>query len=167
MSVIYWQENPLFDEPKLNSPQPCVHGAGCAYTVKDPDGNSVPGICHYVHPGEEGRGRRLFFAHTIHLSEGTIKQPACVCLIGKASYYERIRLRIPWHIWCIRQGIPYTANKPGVQYEPVKRIRISAVHPMQYMGHGSKGKAENTAEDCNLVTPLIERFNEYSQKISI
>ena len=65
MSVaIQWFENAAFDAPELKSPQPCIHGAGCVYTKKTADGKVVPGVCAFVHPGEEGRGRRLFPART-------------------------------------------------------------------------------------------------------
>ena len=128
MSAIHWFENPAFDAPELNSPQPCIHGAGCVYTKKTADGVVVPGVCHFVHPGEEGKGRALFPERTIRDTErgsnGKIVQPACVRLIGGASFYERMRLRMPWQAWCAAKGIPFTANKPGVFREPVKRIPV-------------------------------------------
>jgi hypothetical protein len=127
-SQIKWYENDAFDAPELNSPQPCVHGAGCVYTVKDADGNTVPGCCRYVHPGEEGTGRRLFPERTVRdtLRDGTgkIVQPACVRLTGRAGFYERRRSRLSWQEWCAKQGIPFTPNKPGVYREPVKRIAL-------------------------------------------
>jgi hypothetical protein len=115
MSTIYWFENPAFDAPELNSPQPCIHGAGCVFTVKNADVIS-PGCCRYVHPGEEGTGRRLFPA-----KDG---KPACVRLIA-AGFYERRRLRLPWSEWCALKGIPYVRNEPGVRHEPVKRLPFS------------------------------------------
>jgi hypothetical protein len=113
MSAIYWHENPAFDAPELKSPQPCVHGAGCVFTVKDAEGKTIPGCCRYVHPGEEGTGRRLFAARK--------NQPACVRLIN-AGFYERRRLRLPWQAWCALKGIPFVRNEPGVRHEPVKRV---------------------------------------------
>jgi hypothetical protein len=119
---IKWFENPAFDVPHLNSPQPCVHGSGCVFTVKNAQGKAVPACCRFVHPGEEGTGRRLF-PHT-----GT--KSACVRLIGRAGFYERQRLRMPWQEWCARQGIPFTANKPGERHPPVKRIPIGGRKPV-------------------------------------
>lgn len=132
-NVIQWYENPAFDAPELKSPQPCIHGAGCVYTVKDAEGNVKPGVCHFVHPGEEGKGRRLFPERTVNDTgpdgSGKFVQPACVRLIGGAGFYERMRLRMPWQVWCARQGIPFTPNKPGVYREPVKRVPIGSVLP--------------------------------------
>jgi hypothetical protein len=120
---IKWFENPAFDVPHLNSPQPCVHGSGCVFTVKNAQGKAIPACCRFVHPGEEGTGRRLF-PHT-----GT--KSACVRLIGRAGFYERQRLRMPWQEWCARQGIPFTANKPGERHPPVKRIPIGGRKPVE------------------------------------
>jgi hypothetical protein len=96
--------------------------------VKNAEGKAIPAYCRFVHPGEEGTGRRLFPERTIRDTlrdgQGKIVQPACVRLIGKAGFYERQRLRMPWQEWCARQGIPFTANKPGIFREPVKRIQI-------------------------------------------
>jgi len=118
MSAIYWYENPAFDAPELNSPQPCIHGAGCVFTVKDAEGKTIPGCCRYVHPGEEGTGRRLFPARR--------DQPACVRLTGNAGFYERRRLRLSWQAWCALKGIPFVRNEPGVKHAPVKRIPFAA-----------------------------------------
>jgi hypothetical protein len=132
-NAIQWFENPAFDAPELKSPQPCIHGAGCVYTKKTADGVVVPGVCHFVHPGEEGRGRRLFPARTIRFEhpdgEHLVGQPACVRLIGGALYYERMRMRMPWQDFCAVRGIPFTPNKPGVFREPVRRIPIGASLP--------------------------------------
>ena len=116
MSAIYWHENPAFDAPELGSPQPCIHGAGCVYTVKDAEGKTIPGCCRYVHPGEEGTGRRLFAAR-----EG---QAACVRLIN-AGFYERRRLRLSWQAWCELKSIPFVRNEPGVKHAPVKRAAFA------------------------------------------
>ena len=113
-SQIKWYDNAAFDAPELNSPQPCVHGAGCVYTVKDADGNTVPGCCRFVHPGEEGNGRRIFPAREYTSADGKLqRQSACVRLTGRAGFYERRRLGLSWKDWCEKEGIPYTPNTPG------------------------------------------------------
>jgi len=134
MSVaIQWYENPAFDAPELKSPQPCIHGAGCVYTKKTADGKVMPAVCGFVHPGEEGRGRRLFPARTIRFEHpdgvDVVDQPACVRLVGGALYYERMRMRMPWQGFCAVRGIPFTANKPGVYREHVKRVPVGSVKP--------------------------------------
>ena len=120
--AIRWFEKAEFDAPELNSPQPCIHGEGCVFTVTLPDGKIIPGVCRFVHPGEEGTGRRLFPPRTKDASGST--QPACVRLVGNAGFYERRRLKMPWQAWCELKGIPFTPNVPGVLREPVKRIPI-------------------------------------------
>ena len=119
---IHWYEKIAFDAARLNSPQPCIHGSGCVFTVKDADGVVKPGCCRYVHPGEEGTGRRLFPERIIKKDGKDIQQPACVRLTGKAGYYERRRLGLSWQAWCERTGIAYTPNKAGEHHAPVKRI---------------------------------------------
>ena len=125
---IQWYENSAFDAPELKSPQPCIHGSGCVFTIKDAEGKVLPGVCRFVHPGEEGKGRRLFpertARDTLPDGVGKIVQPACVRLIGAAGYYERMRLKMPWQAWCAKQDIPFTPNTPGVRREPVKRVPI-------------------------------------------
>jgi len=125
MSAIQWYNNPKFDAPELGSPQPCIHGAGCVFTVKNAEGVVVPGCCRFVHPGEEGNGRRLFPESVIN---GQHKS-ACVRLTGKAGFYERCRLRLPWQEWCARNNIPYTPNKAGERHAPVKRVPIGYKAP--------------------------------------
>jgi len=120
--AIRWYEKIAFDAPRLNSPQPCIHGAGCVYTVKNAEGFVSPGSCRYVHPGEEGNGRRLFPSRTLKKNGIDIYQPACVRLTGNAGYYERRRLGLSWQAWCAQKGIPYTPNKAGEHHMPVKRI---------------------------------------------
>ena len=131
MSVaIQWFENPTFDAPELKSPQPCIHGAGCVYTKKTADGKIVPAVCRYVHPGEEGKGRRLYSARTVVFEhpdgKDVVDQPACVRLIGDALYYERMSMQMPWQGFCAVRGIPFTPNKPGVFREPVRRVPIGS-----------------------------------------
>jgi len=126
---IQWYENSAFDAPALRSPQPCIHGAGCVFTVKDADDKTIPGVCRFVHPGEEGKGRRLFPERTIKDTgpdgDGKIVEPACVRLVGAAGYYERMRLKMPWQAWCALKGLVFTPNTPGVFREPVRRVPIA------------------------------------------
>ena len=125
MSAIYWHENPAFDAPELNSPQPCIHGAGCVFTVKNAEGKTIPGCCRYVHPGEEGTGRRLFPARQQKegVAEASFRdQPACVRLTGNAGFYDRRRMKMSWQAWCELKGIPFVRNEPGVKHAPVKRV---------------------------------------------
>ena len=114
-NVINWFVKEAFDVPQLNSPQPCAHGSGCDYKVLDAEsGQMVSACCRFVHPGEEGNGRRLFPARQHESPDGRPQQqPACVRLTGRAGFYERRRLRLSWADWCAKEGIPYTPNTPG------------------------------------------------------
>ena len=138
MPALKWFQSPAMDAPQLNSPQPCHHGAGCNYKRKNKAGELVPASCSFVHPGEEGNGRRIFPQRTWYEGEedpvigeppaegGKITRvdPACVRLTGRAGYYERRRLRLSWAEWCAREGIAYTANAPGVVPPPLQIVAI-------------------------------------------
>lgn len=120
---IKWYENAAWDAPELRSPQPCIHGAGCVFTVKRDD-KILPGCCSFVHPGEEGTGRRFFPER--RLPDGRV-QPACVRLTGAANqFYERRGRKIPWQQWCAEKGIPFTPNKPGEKHAPVQKVAFGA-----------------------------------------
>ena len=114
-NTINWFVKSVFDDPRLNSPQPCAHGSGCDYKVLDIEsGQMVPACCRFVHPGEEGNGRRLFPAREYEGADGKVqRQSACVRLTGRAGFYERRRLGLSWKDWCEKEGISYTANTPG------------------------------------------------------
>jgi hypothetical protein len=114
-NTIRWYKSVEMDAPELNSPQPCPRGVHCDYRVEK-DGELVPACCRFVHPGEEGNGRRIFPAR---ITEDGREQPACVRLTGGAGFYERRRLRLSWGEWCEKQGFPYTPVKKGEKWEPV------------------------------------------------
>ena len=125
-----WFVSPKFDRPELKSPMPCIHGAGCVFTVKDDEGNVKPGCCRYVHPGEEGNGRRLF-PETVLVKDGKkVHMPACVRLTGKAGFYERRRLGLSWEEWCLRNNIAYTPNKVGEARAPAPHAPVPVFKPV-------------------------------------
>lgn len=122
-NTIRWFVKASFDEPSLRSPQPCQRGVHCDYRRWNPTTKQLePAVCHFVHPGEEGTGRRLFPAR--QLADGR-QQPACVRLTGAAhGFYERCSNKIPWGTWCAQKGIPYTPLPPGAAWDPVTVERI-------------------------------------------
>jgi len=144
---IHWYEKIAFDAPRLNSPQPCIHGSGCVFTRKSATGVVTPGCCRYVHPGEEGTGRRLFPERIIKKDGKDIQQPACVRLTGKAGYYERCRLGLSWQAWCERTGIAYTPNKAGERHMPVKRIGFGKGDDNAAMGRAIADGAVSSLND--------------------
>jgi len=163
MSAIHWFENAAFDKPELNSPQPCIHGAGCVFTVKNAEGVVSPGCCRYVHPGEEGTGRRLF-----PKKDG---KPACVRLTGNAGFYERRHLRMPWSDWCALKNIPYKRNEPGVKHEPVKRVpfgkKAIKVEELERSLGADKVAVADEAARCLITDGIFERMKEPAFKEKI
>jgi hypothetical protein len=93
-NVIRWYVSAELDVPELKSPQPCPRGVNCDYKIKGEDGQWTPACCRFVHPGEEGSGRKLFPARTV---QGRT-DPACVRLIN-APYYERRFKKMSWPAW--------------------------------------------------------------------
>jgi hypothetical protein len=101
--------HPELNEPELNCPRLCVHGIHCTYTGPGKTG------CNFVHPGEEGTGRRLFPAR---MDEKTgQEQPACVRLVGSPGFYERRRLKMSWPQWCALQKNAHLRSEPRREQE--------------------------------------------------
>ncbi len=86
-----WDAESHLNHMSLQSPIPCRAGYNCTYS----------GVCSFVHPGEEGIGRRIFPARNPGEKD-------VVRLFGvpekKATFYERRRLRLSWPAWCERVG---------------------------------------------------------------
>jgi hypothetical protein len=96
--------HPELNEPELNCPRLCVHGIHCTYTGPGKTG------CNFVHPGEEGTGRRLFPAR---VDEKTgQQQDACVRLVGSPGFYERRRLKMSWPQWCALPKNAHLRSEP-------------------------------------------------------
>ena len=161
---IKWYENAEWDAPELRSPQPCIHGAGCVFTVKRDD-KTLPGCCSFVHPGEEGTGRRFFPER--RLPDGRV-QPACVRLTGAANqFYERRGRKIPWQQWCAEKGIPFTPNKPGEKHAPVQKVAFGAKMAAQPVAqHMAAPVAQPVAysEDQMTVFRALAEWREQQQQ---
>ena len=109
-----------FNDPELNSPQPCEHGAGCTYY----------GSCRFVHPGEEGTGRMVFEARVVTNEDGsTYTQAACVRLIGAAGFYRRRRAQMSWPEFCARNQISYVPNPRRNEVNEVEDADASPATP--------------------------------------
>jgi hypothetical protein len=93
----FWNNQMELDDPKYRCPQPCKHAERCVY-----DG---PGGCGFVHPGEQGTGRKLMAGR--YVKTATTKQWENETVrLSESSFYERRRLRLSWPQWCERQGLP-------------------------------------------------------------
>jgi hypothetical protein len=101
--------HPELNETELNCPRLCVHGIHCTYTGPGKTG------CNFVHPGEEGTGRRLFPAR---MDEKTgQEQAACVRLVGSPGFYERRRLKMSWPQWCALPKNAHLRSEPRREQE--------------------------------------------------
>jgi hypothetical protein len=112
-----WDVNPSLNDPKYESPIPCKAGYNCCYD----------GVCSFVHPGEEGVGRRMFPARSA-------EEKPIVRLFGlperKATFYERRRLRLSWPQWCQKMGwtLPVAEVKPVVKAKVTNLVPKAANH---------------------------------------
>jgi hypothetical protein len=118
-----WPAAPELDVKALNSPQPCSHGIHCTYKSDK--------CCAFVHPGEEGTGRRLFPARTVKNATGEdVWQAATVRLIGSPSFYERRRLKMSWPEWCAKKNIAVPARAPKAEVAKAEVKAMVAAHPV-------------------------------------
>lgn len=111
-----WSATPELDDPVLNSPRPCFHGAKCTYTGADG--------CAFVHPGEEGSGRRIFKGRTINKNGVQTWQKSTVRLISfdgsKVPFYERRMRKMSWPAWLQHIGAANVAKASSpAKAEPV------------------------------------------------
>ena len=95
------------DDSALRSPQPCPRGIACDYKRKNPDGTLVRVWCKFVHPGEEGTGRRIWPEKK--LDDGTVL-PATVRLTGMntavgGGWVQRLKERLSWPDWAAKHGL--------------------------------------------------------------
>lgn len=105
-----WPFNAELDKAEHQSPRPCKNGANCTYD----------GCCVFVHPGEQGIGRKLFPARNILDEDGVSHlQTAVVRLIGSPTvpvgFYERRHQRLSWPKWCEMNKLPTPVYKKKVQ----------------------------------------------------
>lgn len=113
-----WNEDLSLNEPSLRSPRPCKHGVKCYYKNKE---TGRP--CGFVHPGEEGTGRKQFPGRTLTFKnkEGedvSVEQGPCVRLIGGAEYYMRLKAKMSWQEW---QQMKQRAAQQAV-HQAVRRV---------------------------------------------
>jgi hypothetical protein len=123
-NVIRWYVDPAMDAPELKSPQPCPRGVNCDYKIKGEDGQWTPACCRFVHPGEEGSGRKLFPERKINGRT----DPACVRLIN-APYYERRFKKMSWPAWTAYVKERDAKPKPAfeaVTIQPINAFSLAA-----------------------------------------
>ena len=113
-----WNEDLSLNAPALRSPRPCKHSLKCYYKNKE---TGRP--CGFVHPGEEGTGRKLFPGRSLTFKnkdgeDVTVEQGDCVRLIGGAEYYLRLKAKMSWQEW---QGMKKQAAQHAV-HQAVRRV---------------------------------------------
>ncbi len=113
-----WNEDLTLNEPALRSPRPCKHALKCYYKNKE-----TGRACGFVHPGEEGTGRKKFPGRSLTFKnkdgeDVTVEQGECVRLIGGAEYYLRLKAKMSWQEW---QGMKNQAAQQAV-HQAVRRV---------------------------------------------
>jgi hypothetical protein len=111
-------EVPVLNDPRYNSPVPCTHGRNCYYHgYMGSDGKWVEKICTRVHPGEEGVGRKIFYARNKYERDQVrlYSDKNAQGVLIRQTFYERMRLGKTWPEWCKMMGYPLPqrpVNKP-------------------------------------------------------
>ena len=114
------ESQPELNHPALKSPIPCKWGSSCYYN----------GCCCFVHPGEEGTGRKLFPSRvSFNQQYGLMLWEAPVVrLIGNASFYERRRKGMSWSQWVDYKNQKQKQKQKQMAYLPYE---LDAVFPAQ------------------------------------
>jgi len=109
---------PELNHLALKSPIPCNWGSSCYYN----------GCCCFVHPGEEGTGRKLFPGRVSFNQQYGVMcwEAPVVRLIGNASFYERRRKGMSWPQWLVYKK--QKQNQKQMAYLPYE---LDAVFPAQ------------------------------------
>lgn len=126
MSYAFDWSNPEMNSPVLNSPRPCSHGVNCTYNGQ--------GGCAFVHPGEEGTGRRVFPARITTVNGNQIWQKATVRLVNsgkKVDFYERRRLKMSWPEWCEYKGLSSVPAESRVTTPVTDSMLLAEKHKKQ------------------------------------
>ena len=118
---INWYVNSSMDDSALRSPQPCPRGIACDYKRKNPDGTLVRVWCKFVHPGEEGTGRRIWPEKK--LDDGTVL-PATVRLTGMnasvgGGWVQRLKERLSWPDWAAKHGLQADTGALALEIVPI------------------------------------------------
>lgn len=118
-----WSANPELDDPVLNSPRPCFHGAKCTYTGADG--------CAFVHPGEEGSGRRIFKGRAITKNGVQTWQKSTVRLVcfdgSKVPFYERRMRKMSWPAWLQHISMTASSSPTGVSAAKAEPITVQEI----------------------------------------
>jgi hypothetical protein len=135
------------------TPLPCREGAGCTY----------PGVCSFVHPGEEGRSLKFFAGRSRQEGSRQIWESPTVRLWisreERAPFYERRSQRKSWAAWCEQEGIPYQAGQRPEYARRAdqrrERIQLSPAAEALSVSSDEDGRVEFTEEEIELA-PFAE-----------
>ncbi len=130
------------------TPLPCREGAGCTY----------PGVCSFVHPGEEGSCLKFFAGRSRQEGSRQIWESPTVRLWisreERAPFYERRSQRKSWAAWCEQEGIPYQAGqRPEYAVRASarrERIQLSPAAEALSVSSDEDGRVEFTEEEIEL-----------------
>ena len=112
---------------KKGSPQPCKRGISCDYRV-----NGERAWCRYVHPGEEGTGRRVMTEK--RKEDGTVMREK-VHLTGQhlcvgGGWIGRMKERMSWPSWAEKHGLNW--DKDAGQVEIVELSKAKTARLEEY-----------------------------------
>lgn len=131
----------------FKTPLPCREGSGCTY----------PGVCSFVHPGEEGSSLKFFAGRTTRQGNRQIWEPPTVRLWvsreERAPFYERRSARLSWAAWCEQEGIPYQAGqRPEYALRAEQRLAGGRRERLQLSDSSEEddGRVEFTEEEMQL-----------------
>jgi hypothetical protein len=113
-------KRPELNNPIFKTPLPCVWGSSCYYH----------GCCRFVHPGEEGTGRKLFPGRISFdpITKMMFWEPPVVRLIGNPSFYERRRKGMSWPQWIAYKQMA-SASKPSYICASCSSEEATMPHP--------------------------------------
>ena len=137
MNKLKWYSSEKMDREGMGSPQPCKRGISCDYRV-----NGERTWCRYVHPGEEGTGRRLMTEK--RKEDGSVMREK-VHLTGQhqcagGGWVGRMKERMSWPEWAEKHGLNWDKDAGQVEI-----VELSKAGQGQGQGQGVRVAAASTA----------------------
>ena len=150
MNKLKWYSSEKMDREGMGSPQPCKRGISCDYRV-----NGERTWCRYVHPGEEGTGRRLMTEK--RKEDGTVMREK-VHLTGQhqcagGGWVGRMKERMSWPEWAEKHGLNW--DKDAGQVEIVELSKAG-----QGQGQG-QGQGKGQGQGVRVAAASTARLAEY------
>lgn len=138
---------------KKGSPQPCKRGISCDYRV-----NGERAWCRYVHPGEEGTGRRVMTEK--RKEDGTVMREK-VHLTGQhlcagGGWIGRMKERMSWPSWAEKHGLNWDKDAGQVEIVELSKARPGPGPGVRVAAAASTARLEEYPQ-----VSAIARLEEY------